>query len=140
MTLAGTRPPIGTLRAIPISPFDRFGQRVSTSITLLVTVLVAIAGTISCGLIVGPAIAVLTGLSLRYAKAWIALRLLAVASLLLSIAYVLAKQTINRYGLGFDWGARFEIVHQPILFTLAALFADVIVEALRAGWRRNVES
>lgn len=130
---------VGAARVRVISPLDRFGEPQSTR-TVAVTFLgIAVAGTIACGPILGPMLAVLTAAAMRCGWAWVALRMTAVAALGLSVSYIVVKQALNGYGLGFDWAVRFEAAHLPVLFAISALFCDVIVEAVRAGWRRGVD-
>jgi arabinofuranan 3-O-arabinosyltransferase len=127
----------GAARVRVISPFDRFGVARSQRVVGLTFLVTAVLATIACGPFVGLPLAALTAAAMRWSRAWIALRLTAMAALVLSVAYIVAKQFLNSYGLGFEWAVRFEATHLPVLFAVAALFCDVVVEAVRAGWRRS---
>lgn len=127
----------GVTRVIALEPADDFGDAVPWRRSLMLTGAALVAGTVLCGLVVGPVVALLTLAALRLRRGWTLLRCTAIATLTLSFAYIGAKQLLNGYPVDFSWPQRFEITHFPVVAAIALSMADVVVETVRGGWRRT---
>ena len=81
----------------------------------------------------------LAGAAMRTRVGWRALRVGCVAMFAAMAAYVVAKQWKGGFDLDFGWPRRFEPIHDLGMLTVVLLGIECLVEAVRAGWRRDAE-
>jgi arabinofuranan 3-O-arabinosyltransferase len=90
------------------------------------------------GAVIGPwaglALAAVSALALRMPRARPLLTVGSPALLLISAAYIIAKQVRDRLPTGFDWPTYFERVHQLAWAAVALLVLDVVIDRL---WLRR---
>jgi arabinofuranan 3-O-arabinosyltransferase len=138
------RRPRASTRTIPrptvvrlISPFDAFGQPPSLISGLGAVAAAAFVGGFFLGPLWAPVIGAAIAAALWTNTGWRALRLGVIAGLVLGAAYVVVQQWRVRYSLDFDWPAHFDRVHWLVMACYVLLACETLVEALRAGWRRD---
>ena len=127
-----------TLDPVAISLFDAYGAPVAP----VPAAIVALASGLATYLFVTPAwwsvavgAAALAATRTRWG--WIGLRFAAVAALGLTAAFVVAKQWRNGYPDDFDWPQKYTLVHPLAMISQILLGVEMVIEALRGGWRRE---
>jgi arabinofuranan 3-O-arabinosyltransferase len=128
----GRRP----LRPLGISPFDHTGSAASPRATILASIGVFAGTAFFVTPVWGIVVAALCALALRTKWGWTALRFVAVGLLVVTAGYVVLKEWRNGIKVDFDWPQQFEAVTWLPMVAFACLAADMVVEALRGGWRR----
>ncbi len=126
------------LRPTFIALTDGFGQ----PLPWLTTASCALASGIATWALVRPAwwslpVGLLVGFAARSRWGWVALRGVSLALLSAAGAFVVLRQIRSGIPVDFDWPLRFEVVHPLPLAAFVLLGAEVVIEALRAGWRRD---
>lgn len=129
--------PIRTIRVI--SPADAFGSPVARNRSIGISVGAALLATGLLAWWAGPILGVLTYLGLRTKRGWMLLRIVSLGLIAMGCGYVIVKQLLNGYGLEFEWPRKFEAAHFPILIGVSLLAVDVVIENMRAGWRRETD-
>jgi arabinofuranan 3-O-arabinosyltransferase len=128
----GRRP----LRPLGISPFDHTGSAASVRATVLATIGVFAGTAIFVTPLWAIVVAALCALALRTRWGWTALRFVTVGLLVVTAGYVVLKEWRNGIKVDFDWPQQFEAVTWLPMVAFACLAADMVVEAIRGGWRR----
>jgi hypothetical protein len=123
-------------RPVGISPLDSFGTAPAMRSRLIATGLVLV-GTTLIATWWGPIVALATYLALSTKWGWALLRALVVGLLGATALYVLAREFRGHFLDDFDWPQHFDAVTSLPLAAFAGLAAEAVVEALRAGWRRD---
>lgn len=135
---AGMAAPKRTLEPVGIGRFDDFGAVLGFRTSLVVAFT---AGASTALLVRGwwwtPIIAALTFGACRFRRCWPILRLVAIGTLGTMAAYVVLRQWRGGYRDDFDWPQHFETVHALGIIGFVLLGVDMVIEVLRAGWRRE---
>lgn len=122
-----------------ISPFDGYGAPPATSVLVWYSAVAFGAAALLIGPIWGPVFAAVTLFGLTRRAGWVLVRALSVGSLLLAALYVIARQYRNGFPADFEWPQNFEAVHILGLLAVGLLVVEAVIEAQRAGWRREVD-
>jgi arabinofuranan 3-O-arabinosyltransferase len=128
----GRRP----LRPLGISPFDHAGSAASVRTTVIACIGVFVGTAIFVTPVWAIVVAALCALALRTKWGWTALRVVTVGLLVVTAGYVVLKQWRNGIKVDFDWPQQFETVTWLPMVAFACLATDMVVEAIRGGWRR----
>ncbi|KAA0234941.1 MAG: Alpha-(1-_3)-arabinofuranosyltransferase [Acidimicrobiales bacterium] len=123
-----------------ISPFDGYGAPPATSVLVWYSAVAFGAAALLIGPIWGPIFAAVTAFGLSNRAGWVLVRALSVGSLLAAALYVVARQYRNGFPADFEWPQNFEAVHILGLLAAGFLVVEAVIEAQRAGWRREVEN
>ncbi len=110
------------------------GPRPGTTTTALTVVATLVVFGAVIGPVVGVALAVVAGLALRVQRSRPLLTIGSPALLVVSLAYIVAKQAVRHLPSGFDWPTYFERVHQVAWAAVALLVLDVVIDRL---WLRR---
>ncbi len=130
-------------RVVPLRPrwiglVDGFGN----GLPWVTTAVCALAAGAATWIVVTPAwwailVGLLTGAAARWGRAWALLRFTSLGLLGLAAAFVVARQVRSGIPVDFDWPLRFSVVNPLVMSAFVLLAAEAVIEALRAGWRRD---
>jgi arabinofuranan 3-O-arabinosyltransferase len=124
------------LRPLGISLLDHSGQ----SVPWITTALACVATFVGTAFFVTPSWAIgvtaLCALALRTRWGWTLLRVVTVGLLGAAALFVVVREWRNGIAVDFDWPQHFEAVTWLPMVAFACLAVDMVVETLRAGWRR----
>ncbi len=113
------------------APWQQDGPSLSWGASIVATVLAGAGGLLFGSPVIGGSLAVLTLVACRVPRGQVALRVVSLAMFAGTAAFVVIKQLRNDFVVDFNWVGRFETAHGWTLLAVFAMFAAVVVDALR---------